>query len=851
MGKRVGRKSRIRAGGAIVAILAIYLTVVIWPLPRYFTRGIPSSSTNIESPCARNMISGDHLQINYFYWIFSDMLKGKTRFLYNVYEFNTGDDDQRYAPGGYNVPYSFFYFVGNLTGNRSMAWNFMLTSMALLSGIFCYLYLRQLLVSRALALGLACVHIGFPYRWISTMGGSPTGISMVCVPLLALGVHLFVAKRRWTGYLIALAALLIVHANEHHVFLFGVLTLPLPSLIAIFHGRAHVLDRSGREWGEVVLRLAALMTIIVGMGLHMLFGINEALEGSTVASGRSLKEVAGFSPQAVGLFRWLENGVNAHAFIGIGAILFLLAFGVHVVLRVRRKGVGALFSDPAILLPALLWVFLAGAACYSLGTNGPFDYLALRVARKLIPGMDLIRQPAKLNCVVAFFLPVTAALSLMGQDRKRRFSFSLGIALALLLAIEYVPQVRPTVCMLPPRQGAYETVHADAQARGVVPHSVVLPLWPGDSSWASLYEYYVSLYRIRMVNGYRPIVPPTYYEEVFNALGSLNCGYIDEDVVKALRAMKIDYILFHEDAFPEQVCPFPVGFALDQLQRSGWVDRIARDGSIWAYRVRDVRATPAPDVLPREQGAVIYFPSRFWDFAHGLAEGGERLALPDGGRAAVMMPGSLVCLPYVNAWGAERAAVTVRARGQGTLRVTLDDYTCDVPINAADWQWIDLPLPAEPVGGQMTIRGISGAAQLGTAFLAAGPWRSFLEQDSFTLPASWFYHAGHMNADLSAVCMRRDWEPDDRIWYGLGLPLPAGRYAFRLEYASDAPAGAVLGTFQCERGQAVEAVDVVGGRQVAECAVDIAEGDLPRLSFRYTREDDVKLLRVVATRVAR
>ena len=71
------RKARVRAAGIVVAVLAAYLMAVVWPLPRYFARGIPSSSTNIETPCARNMISGDHLQLNYFYWIFSDMLQGQ------------------------------------------------------------------------------------------------------------------------------------------------------------------------------------------------------------------------------------------------------------------------------------------------------------------------------------------------------------------------------------------------------------------------------------------------------------------------------------------------------------------------------------------------------------------------------------------------------------------------------------------------------------------------------------------------------------------------------------------------------------------------------------------------------
>jgi len=843
------RKAKLMVAGVVLALLLAYLLAVIWPLPRYFSRGIPSSSTNIESPCARNMISGDHLQINYFYWIFSDMLQGKTRFLYNPYEFNKGDDDQCYAPGGYNVPYSFVYALGLLSGNRCVAWNFMLLVVALLSGVLFYLYMRQLLISRALAMALACVHVGLPYRWVSAMGGSPTGIAMVCVPLLMLGVHLFVAKRRWSGYLMALVALLIVYADEYNVFLFGVLTLPFTSLIAVFHGRDRLFDRTWREWGAVAWRLGALMAIIAGMGLRIMFTLTAALEGSATGSDRPLSEVAGFSPQPIGLIKWLENGTNAHAFIGVGAFLFLIVFGVHLVLHVRRRGVKASLGDPAVLLPAMLWAFLIGAVCLALGTNGPIEYLALRVVRKLIPGMDLLRQPAKVYCVVAFFLPVAAALSLMGRERIRRSSYAVGLVLAAWLAIEYIPQVRPTVCMLPATQGAYAAVRADADAQGKEPHAVVLPLWPGDSSWASLYEYYVSLYRIRMVNGYRPFIPPDYYEDVYETLGAMNCGQVDAAAIDTLRAMKVEYVIFHEDAFPEKVSPFPVIFTLDQLIGSGYFELLHRDGSIWAFRLKETPAAAAVTRLPPPDGTRVHFPSRFWDFAHQLADGGRQVELADGGRAAVMSPQSRVLLPYVNAWGADQAAVTVRVKGTGSLLVELDDYRCETAVDATDWQWIDLPLPAEPVGGEMTIRGTAGELLVQSGFLAAGPWRELVARPEFRLPASWFYHAGHMDAACQTVQVRRDWEPADRIWYGLGLPLPAGRYEFRLEYASKAPPGVLLGQFRCQRWPQITAVDVVGGGTTASLEVDVADGTLPRLDFQYTRAHDLTLVEVVVRRL--
>ncbi len=69
--------------GRCVSVLGISLVVsffvwlvVSWPLPRYVTTGIPSSSQNIETPAVRTMIAGDQLQLLYHFWLFADMVRG-------------------------------------------------------------------------------------------------------------------------------------------------------------------------------------------------------------------------------------------------------------------------------------------------------------------------------------------------------------------------------------------------------------------------------------------------------------------------------------------------------------------------------------------------------------------------------------------------------------------------------------------------------------------------------------------------------------------------------------------------------------------------------------------------------
>ena len=69
------------------------------------------------------MIPGDHLQLYYHFTLVSGFLSGDIPPFYNLYEFNTGNDDDRYLPGPYYAPFSIaFAVLAPLTGPVA-AWN--------------------------------------------------------------------------------------------------------------------------------------------------------------------------------------------------------------------------------------------------------------------------------------------------------------------------------------------------------------------------------------------------------------------------------------------------------------------------------------------------------------------------------------------------------------------------------------------------------------------------------------------------------------------------------------------------------------------------------------------------------
>ena len=171
---------------SLVVSLGLWI-LFTWPLPRYLSSGIPAAA-HIAASETQMMIPGDHLQFLYHCWLAKDMLAGKTPVFYNLYEFNTGNDLLRYQPGAYFVPFSLVYALSSWLGGQAFGWNLTGFISIWLTFLFTWLLLRRYMQSNIIAGISSIVAITLPYRWISMLGGSPTGFAMMWIPLLLLGI---------------------------------------------------------------------------------------------------------------------------------------------------------------------------------------------------------------------------------------------------------------------------------------------------------------------------------------------------------------------------------------------------------------------------------------------------------------------------------------------------------------------------------------------------------------------------------------------------------------------------------------------------------------------------------------
>jgi hypothetical protein len=428
------------------------------------------------------------------------------------------------------------------------------------------------------------------------------------------------------------------------------------------------------------------------------------------------------------------------------------------------------------------------------------------------------------------------------------------------LVFDYSRRISPTVCLLTKEQGAFEAIADDARTTGnPKPILLSLPLWPGDSHYDSLNEYYVSLYRLRMVNGYGGSVKKWFRDDIVLPFESLNVGGISDNQLDSLQKRGVGYLALHEDCFPEKVSPFPVGHTLQALLNHPRLRCIGKDAAVWAFKILSADRAETG----REKAAFMKygFPAKRREFERceliGAARRGE---IPPseggGGYVALLGAGATVRLPDTFTTLEPALSWLVRVRGHGGASVlsVVDGVTnalVGLDVDSANWSWKKIPMPslsdARVVGALFSWE--RGSVDLDSASLIAGTWGSPAPGESIDLPAACFFHNGYTTRDFRHVVLRKDYDSAGIVFQGPRLPLEEGRYTAELILESDAPVGTELGRFDVRwRGDQERSwVPVKAGSPVTT-AFD-QKSNRPVLAvFDFFRVADVKIRQVLLTR---
>ena len=834
---------------SLLASLAVY-AVMSWPLIRFIDEGIPSSAHNIEKDNVRAMMHGDHLQLQYMFWLAGDMIRGNTPAFHDVYEFNTGSDADREQVRTYFAPFSTLSLLGQWVGGRAFGINFAGFMSIWLTLFFTWGLCQRYTECSCAALAAAIIGICTLYRWSTLLNGSPTGYALTWVPAIWWGLDCAIRDRSWTGSLLAGVSFLFLSFGDVQAFFFAGLAAPFFCLFSFCYGiRADSLrPKSLMQVGVRLLPTVALAATGFAYTKHLTSGILE----TKLQHGRQLGEVALYSPVWAGLWSHANLGISNDIYIGYvvpGVLLLGLVAGLG---RLRPFPVrdGLLFIG--LLLGCTTLILL------SLGTNGPADAGTLRLVRFLVPPYEFIRQPTKVFSLAPTLLSVTAVFAVtfllksIQAAGTRRTVMILG---ALLIVIEGKSHVEATVCLLDSSQKAYEAVQRDAESHHRTAHAMAIPLWPGDSAWSSLYQHYSSLYRIRMVNGYHPLVPQRYMAEIFSVFSSANRGALTDKHLNALQTRGVNYLLFHENAFPEKVSPFNSGCSLEALLRHPRIQFLHQDGPVWAFRIE---TDPSPEAI--DAASILngwYFPARRWEAEHAGWASGLAQKDPDshmGGHASLTSADDTLRLRDTISPPHPKLRYLIRMRGTGEVDMVTypaggKKISQSITVKHTQWLWHEAPLDlAEEARISTSFRLISGQVDIDTLCLTAGTPFSLAPGESRFLPASAFFHAGFTRQGSQEVELRKQYDPDTTLFYGPYLPLDAGLYQLSFEFRTDAPEGSSLGLLSLRPSKQFRPVFVTAGR-LAD-ATWTQDKNVPlRFEFQYSREANMVIKGLTLTRL--
>ena len=522
-----------------------------------------------------------------------------------------------------------------------------------------------------------------------------------------------------------------------------------------------------------------------------------------------------------------------------------------------------LFLGAAILAVALL----------STGVMNPFGPRAWKVVTTLIPPYGMIRQPHKVYCLMPVLLALASGILLPAllKGVPRRWKTVAMVVLVIPVILDYGHRIKPTVCLLDRDQNAFRAIADDAKAVGNPrPHLLSLPVGPGDSHYDSLTEYYISLYRLRMVNGYGGAVQESYRTNIFNRLESLNVGSISDQQLDFLLKRGVGYLVLHEDCFPEKVSPFPVRQTLEALLNHGRLKFIWREGAMWSFKI-----LPFGEIREKVSFMKYHFPARHFEFEDRipltsiLSTKGRGSVIPSALEGAGKGEGysrdrsarfhsleNRIAIPPSLASRAISLCWMVRARGQGVVSVAnviggVTNAPVDLDVAAQDWIWERIEIPqgsgADGVGAIFSWK--QGVVDLDSAILAEGSWASPAPGASVELPAACFFHAGHTDRSGEWVTLRAAYEPHSIVFYGPKLPLDKGVYAAEFVFQSDAPAGTVLGQFNIRwAGDETNGWSKVIAGKPAVLTFDQKDNRPFFAAFDFFRAADVRIKSVRLTR---
>ncbi len=545
-----------------------------FPLVQYLNQGFPYTF----SPTPGNEVipfqQSDSVQQFYHFWMAWDYVTGGPGpFFADPYEFKM----EPHTPPVFTTRrllISLLYLVLAPLGTV-FAFNALLILTLTASCFFAFLLAKQYTGKYFPSIVAGFIFGLSPFALAQSMGGHTNGYLLFLIPFTFFYLEKGIQTNKIIYYLLTTLALSCFAFIEYHLLYYMAMFLPLFFLWRM------AFERPGWK---------AFFKAVVGMGMAagvsvavMLFVKSFEIDASTRSVGRSFAEIFQYTPTVHHFFH--RDYAELEKVVYIGVFTFGSALLSFLICGWKRS---------------LFWVYLGlllGAALLCLGP-GPKSIPLYTWLHAHLPYFGLSRLPARMMVLVMLAAAVLIAL---GLSRFKKGGVVVSLLFLAVVVWDYFPRSVVGITRLPEKSKVYQFIEEQGQNKNVL----CLPIWPGDSSWASHYLYQITQHKVSLINGYYPVVPQNYVEKAFYPLYSVNVGELSRRQWELLKKFNVRYIVVHQEAFPGKVSHFPSQVTIESLKNNPYVQFVMRDRNQTLFELLDAPRKVAPKKITTPIGIYL------------------------------------------------------------------------------------------------------------------------------------------------------------------------------------------------------------------------------------------------------
>ncbi len=532
-----------------VFLLFVVLTLVFtFPLCEYATKGFSYTFNPTEGNEVVPFQRGDTVQQYYHFWMAWDYVTGGPGpFFQDPYEFEMDDESEPIFTTRRLLISLVFLLMAPF--GTVFAFNALLLLTLILNCFFAFLLAKHY-TGKYLPSIVAGLIFGLcPFAVAQSVGGHTNGYLLFCIPFAVLMFEKGFQTNKSIYYLLTSLVFGCFALIEYHLFYYAALFFP-PFFLFRF--------ASKRPGWRPFFKATICMAIAAGLGgALMLFVKSFEIDGSIRSVSRGFSEVMLYTPSIFQFFHRdfdeLEKVVYIGYFVVGAAFLSFFRFG---------------------LKQPLFWVYMGVFFFFFILCLGPRQnvFPLYRWFHDYLPYFALSRLPARMMVLVMLGAGMLVGLGL--SQFKKKTCIALSLICFLIVGYEYFPRKAIGITLLPKESPVYSYIGKNIGDKNIL----CLPVWPGDSSWSSHYQYQITKHKLHMVNGYYPVVPKNYVEGAFYPLYSTNVGEFNKDQWELLKSFNVKYVVLHEEAYPRKVGQFPPRVVLAHLKNSPYLKFVMHQG---------------------------------------------------------------------------------------------------------------------------------------------------------------------------------------------------------------------------------------------------------------------------------